>query len=292
MTEQNTNLEKRELILELISLTQELERPPTEEELDQYGEFQYQQYENEFGDLYIALRESGILPDSVTREKFYNSELSVDSSTKQEESNPERTEEVTKLVEETIEQEVSSERERSGLIDSVSSSDFAELTDFRRDILIILSASDILKGLEVKEELENYYADEIHHGRLYPNLDELVENGFVEKTEIDKRTNGYSLTEIGQAHVKARRRWEEKQLSGVPTDADLSHADESADSTESQSSTQPSPEISQESGSEQSAATSDESYNTEQPPSETSEGLLDEIMSEFDGLAEDSLSEE
>jgi len=36
-------------------------------------------------------------------------------------------------------------------------------------------------GLAIKDELENYYEKEIHHGRLYPNLDTLVEKGLIEK---------------------------------------------------------------------------------------------------------------
>lgn len=53
-------------------------------------------------------------------------------------------------------------------------------------------------GLAVKRELEAYYGEKIHHGRLYPNLDRLVDLGLVEKYEIDKRTNGYEATERGE----------------------------------------------------------------------------------------------
>ena len=71
-----------------------------------------------------------------------------------------------------------------------------ELTAFQQNILVILS-EEPRYGLAVKRELEDYYGSEVNHGRLYPNLDDLVEMGFVEKSELDKRTNQYALTEAG-----------------------------------------------------------------------------------------------
>nr|WP_250875066.1 PadR family transcriptional regulator [Halomarina rubra] len=53
-------------------------------------------------------------------------------------------------------------------------------------------------GLGIKRELEARYGQEVNHGRLYPNLDDLVEAGLVEKTALDKRTNGYRLTQRGR----------------------------------------------------------------------------------------------
>ena len=70
------------------------------------------------------------------------------------------------------------------------------LTAFQRNVLTVL-ATEPMYGLAVKRELEEYYGSEVNHGRLYPNLDELVELGFVEKSELDKRTNQYALTEEG-----------------------------------------------------------------------------------------------
>jgi len=72
----------------------------------------------------------------------------------------------------------------------------SELTAFQRNILVILS-EEPRYGLAIKRELEDYYESEVNHGRLYPNLDDLVEMGLVKKSELDKRTNQYSLTEKG-----------------------------------------------------------------------------------------------
>jgi DNA-binding PadR family transcriptional regulator len=81
-----------------------------------------------------------------------------------------------------------------------------DLTAFQRNILIIL-AEEPMYGLAVKRELEDYYGDEVNHGRLYPNLDELVEMGLIEKSELDKRTNQYELTDDGYEAVLDQLDW-------------------------------------------------------------------------------------
>ncbi|MDR5657734.1 helix-turn-helix transcriptional regulator [Halodesulfurarchaeum sp. HSR-GB] len=68
------------------------------------------------------------------------------------------------------------------------------------------------RGLEIKDELEKVYEGEIHHGRLYPNLDTLVTKGLVDKGTIDKRTNSYELTRRGRREIEARREWENEYL--------------------------------------------------------------------------------
>ena len=55
-----------------------------------------------------------------------------------------------------------------------------DLTGFQRDLLYVISGHEEPHGLAIKEELEAYYEKEIHHGRLYPNLDTLVDKGLVE----------------------------------------------------------------------------------------------------------------
>jgi DNA-binding PadR family transcriptional regulator len=83
----------------------------------------------------------------------------------------------------------------------------SELTAFQQNILTILS-EEPRYGLAIKRELESYYDSEVNHGRLYPNLDELVEMGLVEKSELDKRTNQYALTEDGHDTLLDQFAWE------------------------------------------------------------------------------------
>lgn len=62
-------------------------------------------------------------------------------------------------------------------------------------------------GLAIKRRLEAWHGEPVNHGRLYPNLDDLVELGLVEKSELDKRTNQYELTEEGHDAVLGRLEW-------------------------------------------------------------------------------------
>lgn len=48
---------------------------------------------------------------------------------------------------------------------------------------------------------------EINRGRLYPNLDMLVEKG-----QQDRRTNYYALTRRGRRELEARREWENQYI--------------------------------------------------------------------------------
>ncbi|PSQ43722.1 PadR family transcriptional regulator [Halobacteriales archaeon SW_7_68_16] len=87
-----------------------------------------------------------------------------------------------------------------------------DLTAFQRDLLYVVAGLDEPHGLAIKEELEKYYENEIHHGRLYPNLDTLVDKGLVEKGQRDRRTNIYSLTRRGRRELDARSDWEGQYL--------------------------------------------------------------------------------
>lgn len=82
-----------------------------------------------------------------------------------------------------------------------------DLTGFQRDLLYAIAGMDEPHGLAVKDEMEDYYGKEIHHGRLYPNLDTLVDKGLISKGQKDRRTNFYKITERGERELKARRDW-------------------------------------------------------------------------------------
>ncbi len=85
-----------------------------------------------------------------------------------------------------------------------------DLTGFQRDLLYVIAGLDEPHGLALKDVLEEYYGTEIHHGRLYPNLDTLVDKGLVKKGKLDQRTNKYELTERGRRELRARREWEDQ----------------------------------------------------------------------------------
>ena len=82
-----------------------------------------------------------------------------------------------------------------------------DLTGFQRDLLVVIAGLDEPHGLAIKDELEEYYESEVNHGRLYPNLDELVEKG-----QKDRRTNVYHLTQRGDRELSARQEWESQYV--------------------------------------------------------------------------------
>lgn len=79
-----------------------------------------------------------------------------------------------------------------------------ELTAFQRDILYAIAGQDEPHGLAIKQKLDEYYNEDINHGRLYPNLDDIVDMGLVEKGEKDRRTNSYHLTDKGIDTIESR----------------------------------------------------------------------------------------
>ena len=83
-----------------------------------------------------------------------------------------------------------------------------QLTAFQRDILYVIAKSQSPHGLAIKEELESYYESEVNHGRLYPNLDQLADQGLIDKGKKDDRTNVYELTDEARSMIRQRHEWE------------------------------------------------------------------------------------
>jgi len=82
-----------------------------------------------------------------------------------------------------------------------------DLTGFQRDLLYVIAGADQPSGQDVKDEIEQYYSSEINHGRLYPNLDTVVNKDLVEKGQLDRRTNYYAITDGGEQAIEDRREW-------------------------------------------------------------------------------------
>lgn len=81
------------------------------------------------------------------------------------------------------------------------------ITRFQVDLLRTIEAADAPKGTAIKARLEELYDDQVHHGRVYPNLDGLATDGLITKRQRDKRTNEYDLTDRGEALLDRRREW-------------------------------------------------------------------------------------
>jgi PadR family transcriptional regulator, regulatory protein PadR len=87
-----------------------------------------------------------------------------------------------------------------------------DLTAFQRDVLYVIAGLGEPYGLAIKDELEEYYEREVHHGRLYRNLDTLVDKGLVNKSQLDRRTNVYTLTKRARREIESRREWEAEYI--------------------------------------------------------------------------------
>ena len=64
-----------------------------------------------------------------------------------------------------------------------------DLTGFQRDLLYTIAGHDEPHGLAIKDDLEDYYESEIQSGRLYPNLDTLVEKGLALLLGFNRHTD-------------------------------------------------------------------------------------------------------
>ena len=100
--------------------------------------------------------------------------------------------------------------------DTTEPNPFNNLTGFRRDLIEAIEHvqengtprdADLYEydkptGQCIKERVEQTGYGVINHGRLYPNLDALVETGLVEKEAgPDRRTNYYVLSPAGEQAV-------------------------------------------------------------------------------------------
>lgn len=91
-----------------------------------------------------------------------------------------------------------------------------DLVSFQRDLLIVINGSDSKYPLNIKEQLDEYYEKEVPHGRLFTNLDTLVEKGYVTKEEADdapKNPAPVHITKLGKEAISNHLNWRE-QASG------------------------------------------------------------------------------
>lgn len=86
-----------------------------------------------------------------------------------------------------------------------------DVTAFQRDLLYVIADLEQPHGLALKD----YYGTEVHHGRLYPNLDTLADKGLIEKGQHDRRTNLYKITQRGCRELEDRRDWEDQYLDAI-----------------------------------------------------------------------------
>ncbi|SDG23808.1 helix-turn-helix transcriptional regulator [Halorientalis regularis] len=92
-----------------------------------------------------------------------------------------------------------------------------DLTAFQKEALLAITrlenSDEEPYGLGIKRQLQERLGEEVNHGRLYPNLDDLVDLGLLEKEALDKRTNTYTLSEEGKELLRAYRDYVDEMVS-------------------------------------------------------------------------------
>jgi DNA-binding PadR family transcriptional regulator len=92
------------------------------------------------------------------------------------------------------------------------------LTGFQRDLLFVLGHLDSSDGVELKRELERSRYSSILSGRLYHNLDVLVDRSLIRKRDCEGRTNEYRLTPEGREEIRAHRDWQRQYVGTTPSE--------------------------------------------------------------------------
>ncbi len=96
-----------------------------------------------------------------------------------------------------------------------------ELTGFQRDLMYVIANNDEPSGQDIRRRIEPYYDSDINHGRLYPNLETLVEEGYIVKGSKDERTNFYKITKKGKDAIIHRQQWEKSKLQNFREEIEL-----------------------------------------------------------------------
>lgn len=89
-----------------------------------------------------------------------------------------------------------------------------ELSAFQRDCMVVIAGSSHPDEQKVKAALEDYYHSEILDARLSPNLDELVDAGYVDRTNGTKQIT-YALTDEGFIELARHRAWKNSYIDDI-----------------------------------------------------------------------------
>lgn len=117
---------------------------------------------------------------------------------------------------------------------------FYQLTGFQRDIIRVISRHQLdgtrPSGATIQEDVGEKWNEEINHGRMYPNLDQLAlavegddaeklawDTAWIDKRERDRRTKQYSLTDAAIEEL-ARIQDEDDADLGDPSEYTSTHA--------------------------------------------------------------------
>ena len=86
------------------------------------------------------------------------------------------------------------------------------LPHIERDALYIIAGLEEATGVRIHQHLNRYYEQDRSEPRVYNSLDNLVSKELVEKSQKNRRTNLYSITQSGIQALEDHRNWQNQQL--------------------------------------------------------------------------------
>ena len=82
-----------------------------------------------------------------------------------------------------------------------------DLNNSKRDLLVEIYQLDQPSGQDIRGRMKAEHGEDVKHGRLYPNLNDLVDLGLLDKGEQNLRSNYYQITNDGQRLVEDTARY-------------------------------------------------------------------------------------
>ena len=82
-----------------------------------------------------------------------------------------------------------------------------DLTGFERDLIVEIYQMEQPSGQGIRGRMEAEHGEVVTTGQLYPNLDDLVDYGLLDKGEQNRRTNYYEVTNDGRRLVEDTARY-------------------------------------------------------------------------------------
>ena len=77
-----------------------------------------------------------------------------------------------------------------------------DLNSSKRDLIVEIYQLDQPSGQDIRHRMKAEHNEDVDHGRLYPNLNDLVDLGLLDKGEQNLRSNYYQITNVGQRLVE------------------------------------------------------------------------------------------
>lgn len=81
------------------------------------------------------------------------------------------------------------------------------LSAFQRDLLTAVAALDGGGATDISNELDDHYPELVSQGRVYPNVRELCNRGFLIEHDRELDTPAYRLSESGETALHNYRQW-------------------------------------------------------------------------------------